>query len=190
MLVFLASEAMLFAGLIGGYIVLRLAQGPGNWPPPGAPDIGIQIPPTFLNWVMIANTVILLSSSLTYHWGEVCMRKGKSGVLGYGLTALFGAIFLGVQAWEWLHLKHEGMWFNTFGTYGSCFFTMTGFHGAHVFIGWVAILYVLWRAVIRQMQLFSGQTPTGSHTCEELTGYYWHFVDVVWIFLYGILYVL
>ena len=190
MLVFLASEAMLFAGLIGGYIVLRLAQGPGNWPPPGAPDIGIQIPPTFLNWVMIANTVILLSSSLTYHWGEVCMRKGKSGVLGYGLTALFGAIFLGVQAWEWLHLKHEGMWFNTFGTYGSCFFTMTGFHGAHVFIGWVAILYVLWRAAIRQMQLFSGQTPTGSHTCEELTGYYWHFVDVVWIFLYGILYVL
>jgi heme/copper-type cytochrome/quinol oxidase subunit 3 len=190
MLVFLASEAMLFAGLIGGYIVLRLAQGPGNWPPAEAPDIGIQVPPTFLNWVMIVNTVILLSSSLTYHWGEVSMRKGKSGVLGYGLTAIFGAIFLGVQAWEWLHLKHEGMWFNTFGTYGSCFFTMTGFHGAHVFIGWVAILYVLWRAVIRQMQLFSGQTPTGSHTCEELTGYYWHFVDVVWIFLYGILYVL
>jgi heme/copper-type cytochrome/quinol oxidase subunit 3 len=59
-----------------------------------------------------------------------------------------------------------------------------------VFIGWVAILYVLWRAIIRQMQIFSGQTPTGSHTCEELTGYYWHFVDVVWIFLYGILYVL
>jgi len=190
MLVFLASEAMLFAGLIGGYIVLRLAQGPGNWPPPGAPDIGIQMPPTFLNWVMIANTIILLSSSVTYHWGEACMRKGKSGVLGYALTAVFGAIFLGVQAWEWLHLKHEGMWFNTFGTYGSCFFTMTGFHGAHVFIGWVTILYVLWRAIIRQMQIFSGQTPTGSHTCEELTGYYWHFVDVVWIFLYGILYVL
>ncbi|NBT90295.1 MAG: heme-copper oxidase subunit III [Verrucomicrobia bacterium] len=171
MLVFLASEAMLFAGLIGGYIVLRLAQGPGNWPPPGAPDIGIQI-------------------SLTYHWGEASMRKGKSGLLGYGITAVLGAIFLGVQAWEWLHLKHEGMWFNTFGIYGSCFFTMTGFHGAHVFLGLVAILYVVGRAIFRQMQLFSGQTPKGSHTCEELTGYYWHFVDVVWVFLYGILYVL
>jgi heme/copper-type cytochrome/quinol oxidase subunit 3 len=53
----------------------------------------------------------------------------------------------------------------------------------------VAILYAVWRAVIRQMQLFSGQPPSGSHTYEELTGYYWHFVDVVWIFLYGILYV-
>ncbi len=189
MLVFLASEAMLFAGLIGGYIVLRLAQGPGNWPPPGAPEIGVKIPPTFLNWVMIINTAILLTSSLTYHWGETRMRKGGSGLLGYGLTALFGAIFLGVQAWEWLHLKHEGMWLDTYGTYGSCFFTMTGFHGAHVFLGLLAILLVTWRAILRQMRLFSGQAPTGSHTCEELTGYYWHFVDVVWIFLYSILYV-
>ena len=190
MLAVLASEAMLFAGLIGGYIVLRLAQGPGNWPPAGAPEIGVKIPPTFLNWVMIANTVILLASSVTYHWGESRMRKGGSGLLGYGLTALFGSIFLGVQAWEWLHLKHEGMWFDTYGIYGSCFFTMTGFHGAHVFLGLMAILYVTWRAILRQMRLFSGQTPTGSHTCEELTGYYWHFVDVVWIFLYTILYVI
>ena len=94
MLVFLASEAMLFAGLIGGYIVLRIAQGPGTWPPPGAPEIGVQLPPTFLNWVMIANTVILLASSATYHWGEVRMRKGGSGLIGYGLTALFGTNFL------------------------------------------------------------------------------------------------
>lgn len=76
MLVFLASEAMLFAGLIGGYIVLRIAQGPDSWPPAGAPEIGVKIPPTFLNLVMIANTVILLSSSITYHWGEARMRKG------------------------------------------------------------------------------------------------------------------
>jgi len=82
MLVFLASEAMLFAGLIGGYIVLRLAQGPGNWPPPGAPEIGVRLPPTFLNWVMIVNTAILLSSSLTFHWGEVRMRKGGRGLIG------------------------------------------------------------------------------------------------------------
>ena len=99
MLVFLASEAMLFAGLIGGYIVLRIAQGPGNWPPPGAPTIGVSIPPSFLNWVMIANTVFLLSSSVTYHWGESRMRKGGSGLLGYGLTAILGVIFLGGRAW-------------------------------------------------------------------------------------------
>ena len=100
MLVFLASEAMLFAGLIGGYIVLRIAQGPGAWPPPGAPEIGVKLPPTFLNLVMIVNTVILLASSVTYHWGEVRMRKGGSGLIGYGLTALFGTIFLGEQAWQ------------------------------------------------------------------------------------------
>jgi heme/copper-type cytochrome/quinol oxidase subunit 3 len=140
MLVFLASEAMLFAGLIGGYIVLRIAQGPGAWPPPGAPEIGVKLPPTFLNLVMITNTVILLASSVTYHWGEVRMRKGGSGLIGYGLTALFGTIFLGVQAWEWMHLKHEGMWFNSYGIYGSCFFTMTGFHGLHVFLGLLGIL--------------------------------------------------
>jgi len=190
MLVFLASEAMLFAGLIGGYIVLRLAQGPGNWPPPGAPEIGVRIPPTFLNWVMIANTIILLSSSLTFHWGEVRMRKGGSGLIGYGLTALLGAFFLGVQAWEWHHLKEEGMWFDSYGTYGSCFFTMTGFHGLHVFLGLLGVLWATARAGLRQMKLFSGQAPNPSHTFEELTGYYWHFVDVVWIFLYSILYVL
>jgi cytochrome c oxidase subunit 3 len=190
MLVFLASEAMLFAGLIGGYIVLRIAQGPGSWPPPGAPEIGVKLPPTFLNLVMIVNTVILLASSLTYHWGEVRMRKGGSGLIGYGLTALFGTIFLGVQAWEWMHLKHEGMWFNSYGIYGSCFFTMTGFHGLHVFLGLLGILMAVWRAGLRQMKLFSGQAPNPSHTFEELTGYYWHFVDVVWIFLYSILYVL
>lgn len=190
MLVFLASEAMLFAGLIGGYIVLRIAQGPGSWPPPGAPEIGVKMPPTFLNLVMIVNTVILLASSVTYHWGEVRMRKGGSGLIGYGLTALFGTIFLGVQAWEWMHLKHEGMWFNSYGIYGSCFFTMTGFHGLHVFLGLLGILMAVWRAGLRQMKLFSGQAPNPSHTFEELTGYYWHFVDVVWIFLYSILYVL
>lgn len=190
MLVFLASEAMLFAGLIGGYIVLRIAQGPLSWPPPGAPEIGVKLPPTFLNMVMIVNTVILLASSITFHWGEVRMRKGGSGLIGYSLTALFGTIFLGVQAWEWMHLKHEGMWFDTFGIYGSCFFTMTGFHGLHVFLGLLGILLAVGRAGFRQMKLFSGQAPDPSHTYEELTGYYWHFVDVVWIFLYSILYVL
>ena len=68
MLVFLASEAMLFAGLIGGYIVLRIAQGPGAWPPPGAPEIGVKLPPTFLNLVMIVNTVILLANTCCRPW--------------------------------------------------------------------------------------------------------------------------
>ena len=60
-----------------------------------SPEIGVKLPPTFLNLVMIVNTVILLASSVTYHWGEVRMRKGGSGLIGYGLTALFGTIFLG-----------------------------------------------------------------------------------------------
>ncbi len=184
MIMFLASEAMLFAGLIGGYIVLRLSRGE-PWPPTGAPDIGVTWPLSGLNIVMIVNSMILIGSSFLFHFAEVSIKKkGKSGLGWLLATIIAGSIFLSVQAWEWAHLHHEGLWFNTHGIYGSCFFVMTGFHGMHVLIG---VLLIIW-CFLRQ--LFTRCYSPAHTTSLDNVGLYWHFVDVVWIFLYTILYVI
>jgi cytochrome c oxidase subunit 3 len=97
------------------------------------------------------------------------------------LTVLLGSLFLCIQAYEWYHMHHEGLWFNTGGAYGSSFFVLTGFHGLHVLIG---VLMIAW-ALIRQL---GGAYTAQSHTYLILAGMYWHFVDVVWLFLYSVLY--
>jgi len=183
MIMFLISEAMLFAGLIVTYIVLRI--GYGSWPPAGAPDINLKLPhPTSLNWVMIINSLILISSSLVFHQVEVSVKKkGKSGILPLMITILLGTIFLCVQGWEWHHLYSDGLWFNTFGVYGSCFFVTTGFHGMHVFVGLLLLTWCLLR------QLFTRCFTPQRHVALDNVGLYWHFVDVVWIVVYTIFYV-
>ncbi|MEO6053923.1 MAG: heme-copper oxidase subunit III, partial [Chthoniobacterales bacterium] len=175
MIMFLISEAMLFAGLIIAYTVLRIGH-PGDWPPSEAPDIGLKFPPTTLNWVMIVNSIILISSSFTFHMVEVAVKKkGKSGILPLIVTIILGAVFLSVQAWEWAHLHHEGLWFDTFGIYGSCFFVTTGFHGMHVFVGLLLLIWCLLR------QVFTGCFTQQRHIALDNVGMYWHFVDAVWI---------
>ena len=172
MTIFLASEAMLFAGLIAGYIVLRLSSP--AWPPSAEyPKL-----PVVLTGI---NTVFLITSSFTYHFAEVAVKKGKKGTAWLFLTVLLGSLFVGVQAYEWYHMHHEGLWFNTGGVYGSSFFVLTGFHGLHVLIG---VLMIAW-ALIRQL---GGAYTAQSHTYLILAGMYWHFVDVVWLFLYSVLY--
>jgi len=185
MIIFLLSEAMLFAGLIGGYIVLRVIGVGGEWPPAGAPDINVNFANlSVLNIVMLVNTAILISSSFTFHWAESSVKKGGLGLMWMFITIVFGTIFLSVQAYEWWHLHHEGLWFNTFGIYGSCFFVMTGFHGLHVFIG---LLMIAWCFV---KQLFTKSITAENHILMENTGLYWHFVDIVWVFLFAILYII
>jgi len=172
MTLFLASEAMLFAGLIGGYVVLRLSSP--AWPPsPDYPQL-----PILLTGI---NTVFLVSSSFTYHFAEVAVKKGKSGLLWLAVTIFLGLLFLGIQAYEWMHLHHEGLWFNKGGAYGSSFFLLTGFHGAHVAVGVLMIIVAFFRQL-------GGAYTAQNHTYLILTGMYWHFVDVVWIFLYSVLY--
>jgi heme/copper-type cytochrome/quinol oxidase subunit 3 len=174
MTLFLASEAMLFAGLIGGYVVLRLSSP--AWPPsPEYPKL-----PILLTGI---NTVFLISSSFTYHFAEVAVKKGKSGLFWLFVTVALGTLFLCIQAYEWTHLYHEGLWFNKGGVYGSSFFVLTGFHGAHVAIGVLMILI----AFLRQL---GGAYTAQNHTYLILAGMYWHFVDVVWIFLYSVLYLI
>ncbi|MBE2180516.1 MAG: heme-copper oxidase subunit III [Chthoniobacterales bacterium] len=174
MTIFLASEAMLFAGLIAGYLVLRLSSP--AWPP--SPDLPHL--PIFLTGI---NTVFLISSSLTYHAAEVAVKKGRGGLIWLLITVLLGSLFLGIQAYEWTHLYHEGLWFNKGGAYGSTFFVLTGFHGLHVFLGVMMILF----AFLRQL---GGAYTAESHTYLVLAGMYWHFVDVVWLFLYTVLYLI
>jgi cytochrome c oxidase subunit 3 len=172
MTIFLASEAMLFAGLIAGYIVLRLSSP--AWPP--SPDLPKL--PVVLTGI---NTVFLIASSFTYHAAEVAVKKGKKGTAWLFLTVLLGSLFLCIQAYEWYHMHHEGLWFNTGGAYGSSFFVLTGFHGLHVLVG---VLMIAW-ALLRQL---GGAYTAQSHTYLILAGMYWHFVDVVWLFLYSVLY--
>jgi cytochrome c oxidase subunit 3 len=174
MTIFLASEAMLFAGLIGGYIVLRLSSA--AWPPdPTSPHL-----PVVLTGI---NTVFLISSSFTYHAAEVAVKKGKSGLGWLFVTLLLGGTFLGIQAYEWTHLYHEGLWFNKGGAFGSSFFVLTGFHGLHVAIGVLMILVAFFRQL-------GGAYTAQNHTYLILTGMYWHFVDVVWVFLFTVLYLI
>ena len=176
MIMFLASEAMLFAGLIGGYIVLRLSMP--QWPLPLEDGRVVHLP-----WLLTGiNTVFLVTSSFTLHFAEVQVKKGKSGLPLIFVTILLGSLFVGIQCYEWWHLHHEGLWFNSGGVYGSSIFLMTGFHGVHVFVG---VLLILW-CFLRQV--FTRCFTPAHHVALENISLYWHFVDVVWLFLFAIVY--
>jgi len=177
MLTFLASEAMLFAGLICGYMVLRGGAGAG-WEMPEALKNGATMTKT------VVATLLLISSSFTLHFSENSLiTRGKGGKLLLLLTIVLGGLFLTNQAIEWASLHEEGFWFNTNGIMGSCFFVLTGFHGLHVFIGVILL-------VISLIQSLQGKVTPTRHGFFECTGLYWHFVDIVWVFLFAILYIL
>jgi cytochrome c oxidase subunit III len=177
MLTFLASEAMLFSGLICGYMVLRAGAG-SAWQMPEGLKSGFVLVKT------IAATSCLIASSFTLHFSEARLIKGtRYGKLLLILTILLGTLFLCNQADEWRNLFHEGFWFNTAGIMGSCFFVLTGFHGCHVAIGVLLLIVSLIRA-------FTGKITPTKHGFLECTGLYWHFVDIVWVFLFTILYIL
>jgi cytochrome c oxidase subunit 3 len=177
MCTFLASEAMLFAGLICGYMVLRGGAGAG-WQMPEA----LKNAPTMIKTVIA--TLCLISSSFTLHFAEARLIKGTKGGIGMLLLTIFlGALFLTNQALEWTNLHSEGFWFNTAGIMGSSFFVLTGFHGLHVFIGVLLLISSLVKAL-------GGKFTPQRHGFLECTGLYWHFVDIVWVFLFTILYIL
>ena len=172
MFTFLASEAMLFAGLIGGYIVLRLSN-------PNYVPAGVKLP---VLQTLIA-TAVLIGSSFTCVWGERLARAHKRPTLALFITIVMGSIFLGNQVYEWSHLHHEGIWFNTYGTFASSFFTLTGFHGLHVFIG-VLLLIAAW------MLSLAGKFDGNNHNFLDCAALYWHFVDLVWVFVFTCFYLL
>ena len=178
MITFLASEVMLFAGLITAYVILWITRG-SAFEPEWLKGEGFKWPLLLTG----LNTVFLLSSSATLYMAEQAVVKAKSFTGWLALTTLLGAVFVSVQGYEWTHLYHEKVWFNTAGTYSSCFFAITGFHGLHVTIG------VIFLAVTTLMAAAGRFTPHRHDflTCVSL---YWHFVDIVWVLVFTIFYLL
>jgi cytochrome c oxidase subunit 3 len=169
--IFLGSELMFFAALFGTYFTLR-AQAP-VWPPPGIESLPLLRPTIF--------TAVLLASSFTMQTAERRIRRGDAASMKrwIWLTFAMGAVFLTGQFWDYLAA--------TFGietnAYGSAFYTLTGFHAMHVVGGLLTMLVVLGRAA-------TGAYDATEHAAVEAATYYWHFVDVVWICLYAVLFLL
>lgn len=173
MVFFIASEAVFFANLIASYLYLRLRTS-GAWPPPGE---HIE-----LNKVLVGiNTVILLSSSIPMHFAGRAAIRGNKRLLSLflGLTVLLGGTFLSIQLYEYTHSSFGPQT----GIFGSSFFTLTGFHGAHVTAGALFLLVCFFRSL-------RGDFTAKRHFAVQAAEMYWHFVDVVWVFLFTILYLL
>ena len=177
MLLFIASEIMFFAGLFAAYFDIRAKNLP-HWPalPEGA-EFGVTP-------VIIAATVILVASSGVIEWGVLRIRKGDRRGMNRApaLTVLMGVTFLALEAIDWFILASEGVTLSG-SVFGSLYFTMTGFHFAHVLGGVIGISIILGRGI-------SGQFSARHHTAVEAVSYYWHFVDVVWVLLFLTYYIL
>ena len=174
MLLFITSEVMFFSGLFAAYFATRAANQP--WPP--APFKHILDP---LGPIMLA-TVLLIASSFTCQFAVWSIRKGdrKGYIRNISVTFVLGVIFLGMQVYDYGLLFQEGMTLGS-GPFGTTYFTLTGFHGAHVFGGVLMLGVILYRGM-------AGQFSAKHHDAVEAVSLYWHFVDVVWILLFSILY--
>jgi cytochrome c oxidase subunit 3 len=174
MVLFIASEVMFFGGLFGAYFTIRSAAT--QWPPEGTPHLDTTY--------ALGLTAILVSSSVTMQFGVWAIRRNEQRrlVMLLTITLVLGTLFLAGQANEYRTLIEEGMTLSS-GVFGSTFFTLTGFHGAHVAGGAAFILIVLLRAR-------SGQFTARYHDTVEMASYYWHFVDVVWLGLVSTIYLL
>ncbi len=172
MVLFLLAESAIFLGLFTAYLIYR-SMSP-VWPPEGTPERELLLPGI--------NSVILIASSFVMHRGQTAIKKNDvPGLkLWLGITAVMGAIFLAGQLYEYFHLE-MGLTTNLFA---SCFYVLTGFHGLHVTFGLILILGVLWRS--RTQDHYSDN----SHFGVEAAELYWHFVDVVWIILFILVYLL
>ncbi len=171
LLTFLLSESLMFGALFVVYFILkgRLPQ----WPPEGT-EVELLLP--------AINTAILVASSFVIHLGDDAIKKNDVAGMQrwYLITAAMGTIFLGGQIYEYMNLGY-GLSTNLFS---NCFYLMTGFHGLHVLIGVVMIMGVWWRSRT------AGHYSDVKHTGVEMAEIYWHFVDVIWIMLFTLIYIL
>jgi cytochrome c oxidase subunit III len=184
MIMFIASEVMFFVAWFWAYFdaslypndplqYTRVETLGGTWPPKGIE--------TFDPWHLpLLNTLILLTSGTTVTWAHhALLHNDRQGLkLGLWLTVLLGLVFTFVQAYEYSHAA-----FGFKGSiYGATFFMATGFHGAHVIIGTIFLAVCLFRTYL-------GHFTPRQHLGFEFAAWYWHFVDVVWLFLFAAIYV-
>ncbi|HLE58257.1 MAG TPA: cytochrome c oxidase subunit 3 [Candidatus Limnocylindria bacterium] len=174
MLLFIASEVMFFGGLFAAYFNSRASYA-GVWgPPESAPELEI-LP------IALPITIVLLASSFTMQFGVWAIRRGDHRAMTrwVALTLALGVTFLIGQAYDYTTLGF-GL---SDGLFGTVFYTLTGFHGAHVFGGAVGLTILVARAR-------AGQFNARHHVAVEAVSIYWHFVDLVWVALFTTLYFL
>jgi cytochrome c oxidase subunit 3 len=194
MILFIASEVMFFVAWFWIFFEMALFHGHRTlspdadvatawktWPPKGVEVVApFELP--------LVNTVTLLLSGTTVTWAHHALQLGNRNAakIGLLLTILLGASFTAVQAYEYNHILEHHLFFSpdstNSGLYGSSFFMATGFHGFHVLIGTIFLTICLLRL------LGGGFTPK-QHFGFEAAAWYWHFVDVVWLFLFSFIYV-
>jgi len=173
MMFFIASEALIFANLIAAYLYLEIRDGSHVWSIAHLLDTW---------WLSGINTGILLISSAFMHMAGSGIRKGnqKQAIWGLVATIALGVTFLGGQAFEYSELFNRGFNLQA-GTFGSAFFALTGFHGLHVTIGAIFLLICLIRTI-------RGDFTQKKHFALQAGEMYWHFVDVVWVFVFTVVY--
>jgi cytochrome c oxidase subunit III len=178
MILFIGSEAMLFASLFGAYFMVRFNIAENNWPPLNNAGEPFEVPKALTG----VNTLFLVFSSFTVWWAEHRLKHGDRKGLERGLvvTMLLGLTFLIIQVIEYAHLGYTPQ----DQAFGASFYALTGFHGLHVFIG-LTLLLICYVRVKRARDF----TPTWS-TPLVAASIYWHFVDVVWVLLYFLVYLL
>ncbi len=171
MLLFIISEIMVFGAFFTAYFFIRIANG-DPWPAHGT---------TLPVGVAGMNTAILVSSSFTIHWAEQAIKKGNHFGLKAGMltTFLLGCSFLFIQINEYANIGFAPQ----DAAQQTIFYSLTGLHGAHVFIGLLLLLFVTIRA-------FRGHYSPEEHRGVEVPGIYWHFVDVMWLVVYTTVYIL
>jgi len=178
MWIFLVGDAMSFGALLAAYGALR--YGSTDWPHPSS-VLGIGLT-AFMTFLLICSSVTMVLALAAIQRGD---RAGLKKFLA--LTILCGLSFLGMQAYEWTHLIHEGLGLsgNPWGAslFGTTFFVITGFHGAHVTGGVVYLSCYLIRSLM-------GRLSQGHANQIEIAALYWHFVDLVWILVFTFVYLL
>ncbi len=172
--IFLATEILIFGSLIIAYAYVRINSG--SWP------IATQTHNVLLG---MTNTIILLTSSLAMILALVSIRAGNAKGLKIGLASTFalGTAFLIIKlGFEWPELISKGFTINS-GLPASTYYTLTGLHAMHVAVGFVAVGYLMFRT-------YSGGFTSTKHVAVENVGLYWHFVDIVWMFLFPLFYLI
>ena len=203
---FIFSEVMFFAAFFGALFYVRTFAGPWlsgegdkgisnmlwegfqySWPLMNNPDPNLFPGPQEIisPWQLpLINTILLITSSVTVTFAHHALRAGKRGALKNWLllTVVLAVVFLSLQIAEYVHAyKDLGLTLNS-GIYGATFFMLTGFHGAHVFMGTVILSVML-------VRIFKGHFTPENHFGFEAASWYWHFVDVVWVGLFIFVYI-
>jgi cytochrome c oxidase subunit 3/cytochrome o ubiquinol oxidase subunit 3 len=182
---FIGSECLFFASLISVYLVYKGKSLVGPFPHEHwTSPTGQEFEPIFEIPLVTTGTALLLFSSFFVVMALAGAQRGdRRALLGWlGATILCGMFFVGMQVYEFYHFVHKGLGYST-NLFGSSFYTLTGFHGTHVTLG------VIWLSTIWVLGL-RGKLPPEKSLNLEIAALYWHFVDVVWIVIFPVVYLM